>query len=157
MAKARSAFIIVLLLLGQSVMAQNKTTFSSEELASRTVYRRAVDAVIWGLPLVGEHTVGRACRRAGRRPVDATRDVELVRQVLADQRDFPAPVLAAWREAFKAAAHDPELAADLAKARSVVRYDGPEAIQRLLAVADGLDAAKLGKLRAAYSGALEGK
>ena len=24
-----------------------------KELASRTVYRRAVDAVIWGLPLVG--------------------------------------------------------------------------------------------------------
>jgi hypothetical protein len=28
-----------------------------KELANRTVYRRAVDAVIWGLPLVGEDSV----------------------------------------------------------------------------------------------------
>ena len=28
-----------------------------EDLASRTFYRRAVDAVIWGLPLVGEDAV----------------------------------------------------------------------------------------------------
>ena len=32
-----------------------------KELASRTVYRRAVDAVIWGLPLVGEDTQKQAC------------------------------------------------------------------------------------------------
>src|SRR5262249_53340238 len=42
------------------------TTFSSEELASRTVYRRAVDAVIWGLPLVGEDTVKQAAFRDGK-------------------------------------------------------------------------------------------
>jgi uncharacterized protein (DUF2126 family) len=66
-------------------------------------------------------------------------------------------VASAWREAFKATANDPDLIADLAKARSTVRYDGPDAIQKLLAVADGLDATKLAKLRAAYSGALEGK
>src|SRR6478752_1877935 len=35
-----------------------------KELASRIVYRRAVDAVIWGLPLVGEDTVKQAaCAR----------------------------------------------------------------------------------------------
>ena len=28
--------------------------FTHQELHRRTVYRRAVDAVIWGLPLVGE-------------------------------------------------------------------------------------------------------
>jgi hypothetical protein len=35
-------------------------------LASRTVYRRAADAVIWGLPLVGEYTVKQAAFRDGR-------------------------------------------------------------------------------------------
>jgi hypothetical protein len=37
-----------------------------EELASKTVYRRAVDAVIWGLPLVGEDTVKQAAFRDGK-------------------------------------------------------------------------------------------
>jgi hypothetical protein len=36
-----------------------------KELASRTVYRRAVDAVIWGLPLVGEDAVKQAAFRDG--------------------------------------------------------------------------------------------
>ncbi len=36
------------------------TPFTSEELARRTVHRHAVDAVIWGLPLVGEETVRQA-------------------------------------------------------------------------------------------------
>jgi uncharacterized protein (TIGR03000 family) len=39
---------------------------SSEELASRTVYRRAVDAVIWGLPLVSEDAVKQAYFRDGK-------------------------------------------------------------------------------------------
>jgi len=66
MAKLISAFIIGLLLLNQSATAQNTTAFSSEELASRTVYRRAMDAVIWGLPLVGEATVKQAAFRDGK-------------------------------------------------------------------------------------------
>jgi hypothetical protein len=37
-----------------------------KELANRTVYRRAVDAVIWGLPLVGEDTVKQAAFRDGK-------------------------------------------------------------------------------------------
>ena len=37
-----------------------------KELASRTVYRRAVDAVIWGLPLVGEDAVKQAAFRDGK-------------------------------------------------------------------------------------------
>ena len=65
MAKLISAFIIGLLLLSQSATAQNTTTLSSEELASRTVYRRAMDAVIWGLPLAGEATVKQAAFRDG--------------------------------------------------------------------------------------------
>jgi hypothetical protein len=53
MAKPVSAFIIGLLLVTtQSAMAQNTTPFTSKELVSRTVYRRAVDAVIWGAPAV---------------------------------------------------------------------------------------------------------
>jgi hypothetical protein len=36
------------------------------DLVSRTVYRRAVDAVIWGLPLVGEDAVKQAAFRDGK-------------------------------------------------------------------------------------------
>ena len=39
---------------------------TSKDLASRTVYRRAVDAVIWGLPLVGEDAVKQAAFRDGK-------------------------------------------------------------------------------------------
>src|SRR5258708_10207579 len=39
---------------------------TSKELANRTVYRRAVDSVIWGLPLVGEDTVKQAAFRDGK-------------------------------------------------------------------------------------------
>ena len=66
MAKLVWAFIIGLLLVCQSATAQNTTPFTSEELASRTVYRRAVDAVIWGSPLVGEDTVKQAAFRDGK-------------------------------------------------------------------------------------------
>ena len=37
-----------------------------KELANRTVYRRAVDAGIWGLPLVGEDSVKQAAFRDGK-------------------------------------------------------------------------------------------
>jgi len=57
MAKLLSAFIIVLMLFAQSGAAQKTTPLSPEELNRRTVERRAVDAVIWGLPLVGEDAV----------------------------------------------------------------------------------------------------
>jgi len=66
MAKLVSALILGLLLATQSATAQNTTTFASKELANRTVYRRAVDAVIWGLPLVGEDTVKQAAFRDGK-------------------------------------------------------------------------------------------
>ena len=57
MGKIVSAFIIGLLLLTQSASAQKTAPLTSKELASRTVYRRAVDALIWGSPLVGQDTV----------------------------------------------------------------------------------------------------
>src|SRR6516164_7744494 len=67
MAKLVWAFLIgMMLLVCQSATAQNTTPFTSEELASRTVYRRAVDAVIWGLPLAGEATVKQAAFRDGK-------------------------------------------------------------------------------------------
>src|SRR5271157_584063 len=45
-----STFIIGLVLFTQSAAAQ--TTYTPQELASRTINRRAVDAVIWGVPAV---------------------------------------------------------------------------------------------------------
>src|SRR5262249_42927702 len=38
-----------------------------EELTNRTIYRRAVDAVVWGLPLVGEDTVKQPTSAMARR------------------------------------------------------------------------------------------
>ena len=66
MTKLLSGFIIGLMLLAQSVSAQRTTSFSPEELNRRTVQRRAVDAVIWGLPLVGEDSVKQAAFRDGK-------------------------------------------------------------------------------------------
>jgi hypothetical protein len=66
MPKLVSAFIVALALLAQSATAQNMTPLTSEELNRRTVERRAVDAVIWGLPLVGEDAVKQAYFRDGK-------------------------------------------------------------------------------------------
>jgi hypothetical protein len=41
-------------------------SLTSKELANRTIYRRAVDAVTWGMPLVGEDTVKQAAFRNGK-------------------------------------------------------------------------------------------
>ena len=54
------------MLLAQSATAQNTTSLTPEELHGRTVERRAVDAVIWGLPLVGEDAVKQAAFRDGK-------------------------------------------------------------------------------------------
>ena len=56
MAKLVFAFVISLLLT-QWANAQDTKPLTTEELASHTIYRRIVDAVIWGLPLVGEDAV----------------------------------------------------------------------------------------------------
>lgn len=45
-------FVAGLLLQCQSATAQNTKPYSTQELASRTIDRRAVDAVIWGVPAV---------------------------------------------------------------------------------------------------------
>ena len=44
------------------------TTFSAADLAERTIHRRAVEAVIWGMPLVNTE----AMRQAYLRDVGAT-------------------------------------------------------------------------------------
>jgi hypothetical protein len=61
-----SAFIIGLLLMIQAATAQSATPLTSKELTSRTIHRRAVDAIIWGLPLVGEDAVKQAAFRDGK-------------------------------------------------------------------------------------------
>ncbi len=66
MAKIWSAFIVGIMLLAQSATAQKTTPFTPRDLNRRTVERRAVDAVIWGLPLVGEDTVKQAYFRDGK-------------------------------------------------------------------------------------------
>ena len=54
---------------GRRFTASGTRSLARIELASRTVYRRAVDAVIWGLPLVGEDTVKQAaCARTPTAP-----------------------------------------------------------------------------------------
>ena len=58
-------FFVGVLMLTQSGKAQ-ETHFTSEELNRRTIQRRAVDAVIWGLPLVGEDAVKQAYFRDGK-------------------------------------------------------------------------------------------
>ena len=59
MMKFAFAFIS-LLLASQSAIAQSANAYTPEDLNSQMVYRRAVDAVIWGLPLVGEEFVRQA-------------------------------------------------------------------------------------------------
>jgi hypothetical protein len=49
---ASLASIIFALLMTGSATAQEKNSPSSQELAQRTVHRRAVEAAIWGMPLV---------------------------------------------------------------------------------------------------------
>jgi len=61
-------FVLVgmLALLASCAVAQKAPSFTSAELNRRTVERRAVDAVIWGLPLVGEDAVKQAAFRDGK-------------------------------------------------------------------------------------------
>ncbi len=60
------ALIGMLALIAGFAVAQQATSFTSAELNHRTVQRRAVDAVIWGLPLVGEDSVKQAAFRDGK-------------------------------------------------------------------------------------------
>lgn len=66
MLRLAASLIAGLLLVTQPATAQRTKPLTAEELASRTVHRRAVDAVIWGLPLVGEYAVKQAAFRDGK-------------------------------------------------------------------------------------------
>ncbi|WP_186406076.1 DUF1254 domain-containing protein [Candidatus Accumulibacter aalborgensis] len=59
-------FLFTLTALAFPALNVSGQTLSSEELQSSLVERRAVDAVIWGLPLVGEDTVKQAAFRDGK-------------------------------------------------------------------------------------------
>ena len=58
--KSRLALICGLALIAGSASGQSTTPASSQELAGQTVYRRALDAVIWGVPLVSEDAMRQA-------------------------------------------------------------------------------------------------
>ena len=64
--KRISALIATLAVLAGFAVAQKTMSFTPAELNRRTVERRAVDAVIWGLPLVGEDSVKQAAFRDGK-------------------------------------------------------------------------------------------
>lgn len=66
MAKLVSAFVIGLMLLTQSATAQKTTPLTSEELNRRNIERRAVDAVIWGVPIVSLDMMRQAYFRDGK-------------------------------------------------------------------------------------------
>ena len=65
MAKFVSVFIVGLLLVAQSAVAQEAPGYTPQDLASRTIYRRAVDAVIWGAPAVTMDMMRQAYFRDG--------------------------------------------------------------------------------------------
>jgi len=66
MAKLVATFAIGLLLLTRSAVAQNATPLTSEELSRRNIERRAVDAVIWGVPVVSLDMMRQAYFRDGK-------------------------------------------------------------------------------------------
>jgi hypothetical protein len=61
-----AAALLCALTLGAGCTTTSTKSFTSAELHRRTIERRAVDAVIWGLPLVGEDAVKQAAFRDGK-------------------------------------------------------------------------------------------
>ena len=67
MKTTRTTYIISAAILCALILTNaHAQKFSSAELQRRTIERRAVEAVIWGLPLVGEYTVKQAAFRDGK-------------------------------------------------------------------------------------------
>ena len=54
MSKLAGSLLVCLLAASPLVTAAPAADFTSQQLAQQTIHRRAVDAVIWGLPLVGD-------------------------------------------------------------------------------------------------------
>jgi hypothetical protein len=62
--KMRLACVALCLALAASVFAQeknpnNETSFTLEQLKNRAIHRRAVEAVIWGMPAVNYDIIRR--------------------------------------------------------------------------------------------------
>jgi hypothetical protein len=66
MTKLASVCIIILTLLAQWAAAQSTAALTSEELNRRNIERRAVDAVIWGVPVVSLDMMRQAYLRDGK-------------------------------------------------------------------------------------------
>lgn len=56
---------VLVLLMAVPALSQESTKFSVSELAQRTLHRRAVEAAIWGMPLVNVDSMRQAYVRAG--------------------------------------------------------------------------------------------
>lgn len=66
MSKLASSLVVCPLAASPLAMAEPTIDFASEQLAQRTIHRRAVDAVIWGVPPVDEDVVKQAYFRDGK-------------------------------------------------------------------------------------------
>src|SRR5271167_3968719 len=66
MANLVTSLLAGLLAVSPFATAQTPAASTPDPLAQQTVHRRAVDAVIWGLPLVGEDAVKQAAFRDGK-------------------------------------------------------------------------------------------
>jgi len=64
--RPRPQDLMAAVLVSALALTTHAKDLSSAELNRRTVERRAVDAVIWGLPLVGEDAVKQAAFRDGK-------------------------------------------------------------------------------------------
>ncbi len=67
----RTTFVAVtivcsVVLFGGATSAREKEPLTPAELADRTMHRRAIDAVIWGMPAVNFDRLNQAMHRTGR-------------------------------------------------------------------------------------------
>jgi hypothetical protein len=54
--------------LASPAFAQSNPPFSSAQLTERTKYRRAVEAALWGMPIVAVDAIRQGCFRAHESP-----------------------------------------------------------------------------------------
>jgi len=64
------------------MVASTASAFTPEELTARTVYRRAVDAVIWSQPIVSFDAMRQAYFRDGRTGVTRSRSQGVLESAL---------------------------------------------------------------------------
>jgi len=61
-----TSIFLGLLTVSPFAIAQSPAAFTPDQLVQQTIHRRAVDALIWGLPLVGQDAVKQAAFRDGK-------------------------------------------------------------------------------------------